>query len=96
MDIDPFCQPSLPLTKKWRTPHVACVAMFYSEDTEQVYHVFSTDDLHASLATRSRFQTASLRRDPSVRVAWIVCPDNIQRKQLVQTIRDRYELEYSD
>ena len=96
MEIDPFCQPSLPLIKKWRAPHLACVALFYSEDTEEVYHVFSTDDLHQSLSTKSRFQSAALRKDPTVRVCWIDCPEQSARKKLTEDLRTRFKLAVPD
>ncbi len=90
---DPFCQPSLPLTKKWRAPALACVAMFYSEDTEQVYHVFDTADLHHSLATKSRFQSAALRQDSSVRVAWFSCEKTADRERLKDKLQKQFQLE---
>lgn len=89
---DPFCQPSLPLTKKWRAPHIGCVAYFFSEDTEQVYHVFDTEDLHHSLSTKSRFQSAALRQDPSVRVAWIAREDDAERNKLTSALRRQFNL----
>jgi hypothetical protein len=94
--IDPFCQPSLPLTKKWRAPNIACVAMFYSEDNEQVYHVFDTEDLHHSLATKSRYQSAALRQDPSVRVAWFPCEAGADRQQLKDRLRRQFRLEIAE
>ena len=71
--LDPLCQPSLPLTKKGRVPNIDGVAFFYSEDTEEFYHVFETSNLKHSLSTKSHYQTAALRKDPMVRVAWIPC-----------------------
>lgn len=89
---DPFCQPSLPLTKKGRAPHLACVALFYSEDIEEVYHVFETDNLQHSLMTKSRFQSAVLRKDPTVRVAWIPCENAAERQKLKASLRERFQL----
>jgi len=90
--LDPLCQPSLPLTKKGRVPDLACVALFYSEDSEEIYHVFETHSLKHSLSTKSRYQTAALRKDPSVRVAWIPCEDTAEREKLTSALRKRFHL----
>jgi nitrate reductase alpha subunit len=89
---DPLCQPSLPVTKKWRAPPISCVAFFYSEDTEQVYHVFDTDNLHHSLATKSRYQSAALRQDATVRVGWIPCDNVDDREKLKNSLRRSFQL----
>lgn len=71
---------------------MACVALFYSEDTEEVYHVFATDNLKHSLSTKSHFQTAALRKDPMVRVAWIPSESASDRDRLMRSLRERFQL----
>jgi len=94
MDFDPLSQHSLPLTKKRLAPAVSCVAFFYSDEAEHVFHAFATDDLRASLNSRSQYQAAALMQDPSARVGWVLCADKTSKQKLLNNLREQTALSH--
>lgn len=63
--------PSLPLTKKHNAPPISGLGILYSEELEQVLHVFETDNLKEGINRISRNQAAALNIDPGCRLHWL-------------------------
>lgn len=81
--------PSMPLLNKRHTPAVRGVGILYSEDLDQIFHVFETENLCHSINNCSRQQAVALARDPNCRICWYEVETGGQRNQLLQKLRSK-------
>ena len=88
--------PSISIVRKHRVPAVAGIAFLYSELRDRVYHVFSTDDLHASVMTQSRQQSRALRFDTECRIGWLQVDDPLDRQRILQALKGKYLPQHTD
>lgn len=81
--------PSMPLLNKRHAPPAAGVGILYSEEFDQIFHVFETDNLHRSINSCSRQQTTALALDPNCRLSWYETADAQERNQLLTLLSSR-------
>jgi len=79
--------PSMPLLNKRNTPPVAGIGILYSEELDQIFHVFETGNLNQSINSCCRQQASALAQDPSCRISWYESTDVTEINQLLLTLR---------
>ncbi len=86
-DINLEWLPSVPITKKRRVPPVVGIAIFYSEQREELLAVYQTNNLRDLMGNTSREQARALNFDADCRVVWMEMPEGPERSCLAGRLR---------
>lgn len=87
--------PSMPLLNKRSTPSVAGIGILYSEELDQIFHVFETEDLNQSINSCCRQQASALAQDPSCRICWYESTDSDERKRLLIALSESAKAKFA-